>query len=121
MTRTDAEDDTLLDPAFAAARAAPPEPAAGLRARVLALALAEQPQTAPRPGNSPDMSGPFWRELASALGGWWGAGGLTTAMVVGLSIGLAGLVDLPILPQEDAPLELMPQGDGLFADAAEGN
>ena len=121
MTKTDAEDDALLDLAFAAARAEGPEPSAGFGARILALARAEQAAAAPHPGKTPSSAVAFWREVAVSLGGRWGAGGLTTALIAGLVVGLTGAVDLPILPQSEAPLELMPGGDGLFADAAEEN
>ena len=125
MTRITADDDTDLEMTLAAARAEPPEPGAAFRGRILALALAEQPLAARHDG-SPDgdeaaVQGSFWRDAAQAIGGWWGAGGLTTAMACGLAIGLTGWFELPIVTQNEAPLELMPEGDGLFADADEEN
>ena len=63
----------------------------------------------------------FWREAAMAVGGWWGAGGLTTAMALGLVIGLTGMVELPIVSPHDGLLDLMPAADAMFADTAEEN
>ena len=90
MTRITADDDTDLERALAAARAEPPQPGAAFRGRILALALAEQPLAALKGDDEAVVPGSFWRDAAQAIGGWWGAGGLTTAMACGLAIGLAG-------------------------------
>lgn len=120
MTDNDARDDALLETAFAPARADPPLPAADLAARVLGLALAEQPR---RAGGMPALpearSDSVWRDIAALLGGWRGAGGLTMVMLAGFAVGLGGVVDLPVYSGADAPLELMPGSDGSFAAAGE--
>jgi len=93
MAMTEREDDRVLEPFFAAARARPPEPGPDLLARVLAEAEAVQ---AARPAAVRDTgaaaAGPSgWRALIGVLGGWGGAGGLLAAGVAGLWIGFSGI------------------------------
>ncbi len=105
-------DDDGLEGFFEAARRMEPTPSEALMARVLADALAAQPvapaRRVPRPG--------AWAQLREALGGWPALGGLATAGVMGLAIGIAapaGLADLAtaLLGQStDAYLvDLMPE------------
>ena len=75
-----------LDAFFAAARREVPAPSEALMARVLVDALAAQPAPraavrTPRPG--------LWTQLREAMGGWPAMGGLATAGVVGLWIGIS--------------------------------
>ncbi|GHF50681.1 hypothetical protein [Seohaeicola zhoushanensis] len=89
---TEREFDTgPLDDLFAAARAAPPALPPALAARMLADAgrVLDERQ-APRPAM------PGWRaQLAEAIGGWFGVGGLAAACAAGLWIGLAPPAGLP--------------------------
>lgn len=120
MTRRNTEDDAALARIFADARATPPAVGADFHARIVALGQAIQvPQAVVGGRVSAPVS--FWREAAMAVGGWWGAGGLTTAMALGVVIGLTGTVELPIVASNDGFLDLMPAADGLFADSAEEN
>ena len=85
------QDGDDLDDLFAAARRVAPAPSDALMARVLAEAMAAQAplRRATRPG--------LLAQLREALGGWPAVGGLATAGVAGLAIGLAapaGLADL---------------------------
>jgi hypothetical protein len=78
--------DALIDALFVEARAEA-APGADLLARILDDAYRLQP-VAPAPG--PVRRGGGWfGDLADALGGWRGAGGLATATVAGLWIGLS--------------------------------
>ena len=118
MTRRNTEDDDALEQIFANARATPPAVGSGFHARIVALGLATQPPQAMAGGRvAPPLS--FWREAALAVGGWWGAGGLTTAMALGVVIGLMGRIELPIGTPNDGFLDLMPAADGLFSDSPE--
>ena len=77
-----------LDGLFAAARAQVPGPSDDLMARVLADAQAEQATlavTAARPTVRP--AGRF-EQMFRVLGGWPAMGGLATASVVGLWLGI---------------------------------
>jgi len=60
-----------------------PEPSEALMARVLADAM----EARPAPGGVRKQG--FLEGLLSAIGGWGGAGGLVTAGVVGLWVGIA--------------------------------
>lgn len=112
--------DDGLDALFAAARASPPEPSPALMARVLAEADAAQASMRrPQAGAASPRGTGFARRLAEAfglIGGWGGLGGLATAAVAGLSLGLAGLV-LPagIFPSaaDAETVDLLP-GDALL-------
>ena len=94
MTMTERDFDmTTLDNMFAAARAAPPEMPAGLAARMLADAARE---SAFRQTRRAPVAAPGWRaQLAEAIGGWFGVGGLAAACAAGLWIGLAPPDGLP--------------------------
>lgn len=107
-------DDDGLERFFEAARRMEPAPSDALMARVLADALAAQPVTAPRP--EPRLG--LWVQLREALGGWPALGGLATAGVMGLAIGVAapaGLADLAtaVLGQgtDTYMVDLMPELD----------
>lgn len=107
-------DDDGLERFFEAARRMEPAPSDALMARVLADALAAQPVTAPRPEPRPGL----WVQLREALGGWPALGGLATAGVMGLAIGIAapaGLADLAtaVLGQgtDTYMVDLMPELD----------
>jgi len=110
-----------LEGFFAAARAKRVVPDAGLEARVLAMAVAEQPAAPPRlPAAGGTGPGRFWPDLAQLLGGWRGLGGMTAAMVLGLTVGMAGAIEVPLTIGADV-LDLTPVADSLFADAGGGN
>ncbi|MCB1341690.1 MAG: hypothetical protein KDK24_11645 [Pseudooceanicola sp.] len=83
MTERDLE-GAGLEALFAQARSAPPELPAGLASRMLADAARMQADRA-RGGVARG-----WRaQLAEAIGGWFGVGGLATACAAGLWMGLA--------------------------------
>jgi hypothetical protein len=121
MTRPpkSALDERALDTLFDAAPT--PEPSAALTARILRDAQAHQPQTAPP---ALPQRGLF-ATLATALGGWPTLGGLATATLAGLYIGVAqpDLLSGQIIGvtadavEEDALTGLLP-GDSLFFDTA---
>lgn len=75
MTQSDNAFD--LDAAFEAARNAPPQMPIGLSARILADAEANLPRAS------------LFERFMAAIGGTAGLGGLVTATVVGLWIGVA--------------------------------
>ena len=83
-------DDRMLDDLFAVARAGAPQPDDALMARVLADAARVQSPVA-----VPESRG-FWVALSDMLGGWPAWGGLATATVAGLWVGIA-----PPAPVED--------------------
>ena len=70
-----------LEALFEDARAQPPQMPDGLAERIVADALAHQPR------------GPLWRRVMAAVGGPAGFGGLVTATVAGLWIGVAPPLD----------------------------
>jgi hypothetical protein len=117
MTKPDHKNERAVDAAFASLRANPPRPSSELFDKVLARALAEQPvlEGARVCAEAEALPG-FWAEVLGIFGGWRGAGGLTTAMVVGLVIGLSGTVQLPIYEATDEVLDLMPGGTEIFAE-----
>lgn len=82
MVMTDERDmDTLLEPFFAAARRADPEPSADMMRAVLAASA--------RPASTPKWRFQLPRLLAGA--GFWGAlGGMATAAAVGVWLGFVG-------------------------------
>ena len=82
---TDKRDDDALEALFQQARSAPPEVPDGLLARVIADAEAARP---------PRGSG-IWRTLWQSIGGPAGLGGLVTATLVGVWIGVAPPERLP--------------------------
>lgn len=96
MAMTDGRDDDLdLERFFRAARASAPEPSEAFLTRLAAQGAAEQARIVPRalPLRAQKRRG-IMAALAAALGGWAAlggmAGGLATATVAGLWIGLAG-------------------------------
>ena len=110
-------DDNALEALFDAAPAA--QPSAALTNRILADARAHQPQNAPRA--APPQRGLF-AALAQALGGWPTLGGLATATLAGLYIGVAQ-PDLFSIPpsnlgvetsEEDALAGVLPGDTFLF-------
>ncbi len=121
MTRPpkSALDEGALDALFDAAPK--PAPSAALTARILRDAQAHQPQTAPPALPQRGLFG----ALANALGGWPTLGGLATATLAGLYIGIAqpDLLSGQIIgvtadaTEEDALTGLLP-GDSLFFDTA---
>ena len=121
--KTQLDDDGLED-FFEAARRMAPSPSDALMARVLADALAAQPVAAPCPVPRPGA----WAQLREALGGWPALGGLATAGVMGLAIGIAapaGLADLAtaVLDQgtDTYLVDLMPELDfDIAMDLSEG-
>lgn len=73
-----------LDAFFSAARSTAPAASAGLLERITQDALAEQRRTA-----SLIASGPGWlSQIWQGLGGWPALGGLTTATLAGVWIGV---------------------------------
>jgi len=101
-----------LEAFFGAARRMAPAPSDAVLARVLADALAAQApmMRVARPG--------WLAQLRDALGGWVAVGGLATAGVVGLTIGIAapaGLGDLTAAllgqPADGYLVDLMPELD----------
>jgi hypothetical protein len=82
MTRNNSEAE--LEAFFEAARTEAPALSDGLRDRIVADALAVAPARAP-----------WWRfaQLREVIGGWYGLGGLVTAGLMGLWIGIAPPVD----------------------------
>lgn len=108
MTKTNS-DDTELGLYFQAAQQQTPVADDALLARVLADGLAAQKaHVAPAPRAR--LAAPRWRQLLAALGGWQGLGGLATAGLVGVWLGIsppAGLDALALL-EPAAGLELGP-------------
>jgi hypothetical protein len=87
---TDMRDDDALEALFQRARSAPPPVPAALMARVLADAQAAQP--APAQG--------IWRVLWHSIGRSAGLGGLATATLVGVWIGVAPPERIPDIGAE---------------------
>lgn len=117
MTKPDHDNERAVDAAFASLRANPPHPSSELFDKVLARALAEQPVFGGAKDCAEAVALPgFWAEVLGIFGGWRGAGGLTTAMLVGLVIGLSGTVQLPIYEVTGEMLDLMPGGTEIFAE-----
>ncbi len=110
MTR---QDDTFLDDILAQARSQQPTPSQDLIARVLADAAAEQAAIL-TPIAAPVSRGQRFFDI---LGGWTGFGGLITAGMAGIWIGLAPQVPLESLAAGEAvdtiALNLWPE-DSLF-------
>lgn len=82
MMMTD-PNDKMLDDLFAQARAVAPAPSDALIARVLADAVL------PVQASAPIKAGGFWSGLMDTLGGWPAVGGLATATVAGIWVGIA--------------------------------
>jgi hypothetical protein len=120
MTSTKPSDDIILETLFAATRSHAPEPPQALADRVMVAALAEQPHRT-LPLAAPLAKASFWDDMARAIGGWRGAGGLGTAMVLGLFIGLSGALDTPLYGTTVEVVDLMPGADALFADTTTEN
>lgn len=96
MAETERDIDGL-EGYFAAARAVAPEPSPDFLARILADAEGEAARRDPeasgrRPSAEPRQG--LWALLRAGLGGWRGLGGMATAAVAGLWIGVAGLGNL---------------------------
>jgi hypothetical protein len=115
------QDHDDLEDFFGAARRMTPAPSDAVLARVLADAMAAQaPVRVPRPG--------WLAQLRDALGGWPAVGGLATAGVVGLALGIAapaGLGDLTAVllgqPADGYLVDLMPELDfDIAMDLSEG-
>ena len=114
-----------LDDFFGAARRAAPRPSDALLARVLSDALAVQ--AAPVPTRRPTRPS-LLAQLRDALGGWPAVGGLATAGMMGLAIGIAapaGLGDLTAAllgqPADGYLVDLMPELDfDIAMDLTEG-
>ncbi|WP_284162502.1 hypothetical protein [Frigidibacter sp. SD6-1] len=91
-------------------------PPPGFVARVAAAGAAMQPapeveqaaMAGPRPASG------FWTDLARAIGGWRGAGGLVTATVAGAWIGLADPGGLLMSAASAGTVELMPGTGDMF-------
>ena len=77
--------DDMLDDIFASSRSAPCVPDEALTARVLADAQAIQAGFAATP--LPEQPG-LWSRILDALGGWPSVGGLATATIAGVWIGV---------------------------------
>ncbi len=106
MTRRKCRDDRAddaLDAVFAAMRRDAPDAQAGLLARVLADAEDQQDRMAEQArvsaarvaalrigAGGPASSGGGARGIFAGLGGWGGLGGMLTATVAGVWIGLTG-------------------------------
>ena len=80
-----------LEALFSAARADRPVPSGALQARVLADAVAVQDGVTAAAHAAPSRAArPGWiAQIAAALGGWPGIGGLATACAAGVWIGFA--------------------------------
>ncbi|WER08497.1 hypothetical protein PUH89_14435 [Rhodobacter capsulatus] len=86
-------EDTDLERFFRAARTAAPEPPAAFLTRLAAQAEAVQAETVPARAVPARAARPrlgLVSALAAAFGGWAALGGMATATVAGLWIGLAG-------------------------------
>jgi hypothetical protein len=115
-TRDPGDRTDPLEAILAAARAAPPEPPAGLVARVLADADAHAP--APRPPAVRSAASGLWSDLAAMLGGWRGMGGLATAAAAGLWIGYSGIVATGLPAGPSGTVELLPETGFFDSDFA---
>jgi hypothetical protein len=108
--------DPLLDDHFAAARAKSPAPDDAFLARLEADARQMQPAP-PRPTASGRL-----RQLVEVLGGWPAMGGLATASLVGLWIGVAsplGLLSTGLVSGDAGLFDLSDLGPGLDAIATD--
>ena len=101
-----------LDDIFAVARATAPEPTDYLRRRVLTDAAQVQAgfeQLQPVISGAVPAGG-WFRQVANALGGWAGLGGLATACAAGIWIGFAPPAIWPdpasLVIQEDSGFDL---------------
>ena len=114
-----AENDDL-DLILAAARRQD-VPSPDFEARILAAAIAMQPQpSADTPRVMPEPTAPgFWKEIWQTLGGWRATGGLSAAMLVGFWLGLSDPSGLLGQIGTTDSVELMPGADDVFASLAE--
>ena len=88
MTMNHDRDDPALEDLFANARSPAADPSSDLLARV--LGDARQVQAGFGPVGSADGAGPgLWAALLAAIGGWPALGGVATAGVAGLWLGLS--------------------------------
>lgn len=109
MTET-RDDDIMLDPFFAAARARPPYPDPAFVARLVAAV--------PDPARGP-VAPQRWRfgGLVGLFGGW-GLGGLATAAAAGLWLGFAGADHLALIATGDSGATVEAEASAtLFADS----
>mgnify|MGYP001288840400 CR=1 FL=1 len=108
-------DDSEFDLLLARARG-DESPPPGFLARVAAAGEAMQP--APEgaaPVAQPSRPAPgLWAELARAIGGWRGAGGLLTATLAGAWIGIADPGGLLMSAAATGTVELMPGAGDMF-------
>jgi hypothetical protein len=117
--------DHDLDALFSAARAAPPVPSQALMARVMADALAEQPNpVAAGAVTAPARRVRFWEPLAALFGGIGPLAGMGGAAVAGLLIGyvqptgLASVSDVFLGATLDS-IQLMPSLDPLLDEVSQ--
>ncbi len=101
-TERDEIDDRGLAALLDAARAAGPEPSAGLVARVLADAdrVAQGRRAVPAPRHR----GGWLRDLWDAVGGWQGGAGLAAATVAGMAVGFGSPGAVPWPAPDDGAL-----------------
>ncbi len=104
---------TALDAHFAAARTAAPTPSDDLFARVLGDAEAVQAEMASALVTRPARVNPL-AQLFRVLGGWPAMGGLTTAAVAGLWLG----VSPPVVLQEWSDGYLGPDATAYLIDTS---
>jgi hypothetical protein len=83
-------DDEALEQFFAAGRAAAPKPSTALTYAVTVDALAAQDRRATPAAPTP-LRDSRWRALFAGFGGWPALGGMATAALTGLWIGVAGI------------------------------
>lgn len=116
--------DDDLDGFFAAARREAGPLPAGLAARMQADAARVQAEIAAAVPSGGRARPGLWQELRAALGGWAGLGGLATAGVAGVWLGLAPPALLPdpldLIGGDLAELSLLP-GDALALAMMEEN
>ncbi|WP_343079706.1 dihydroorotate dehydrogenase [Ostreiculturibacter nitratireducens] len=94
MTKTNANEERMLEDIFAAARREAPEPSPALMARILADAeavqaadTAQRAATIRRNSRRPGL----FASAITALGGWGAVGGLAAATLAGVWIGFTGM------------------------------
>lgn len=129
MTDTDRDhpSDAELELFFAAARAEPPEMSGRLFAAMMQDAAQVQAQIM-APVAAPAAPLSFWRRALQTLGGWGVAGGLATAGIAGLSIGVLagpqletlsnGLLGSAVYAQTSETYDLIPDYTSFVLDAS---
>ncbi len=111
-------DEFELDALFEEARGESPTPSDDLVARIVQDAAQMQPKPASSEGHEP--TGVF-RQFLAAIGGWPALGGLATAAITGVYIGVAqpGLVGVTAAELEDldyVSTEIWPSDDLFFEE-----